>query len=248
MLWHVSTWNMTLWWDFKACGRLLWGSWNVEAGHNDMWDLIWGMWLRLDWVGVGWSPPRPPKINDHILFNGIFMHALECQMHQWSDVDVFCGKRNGWYISVHSWCMFAVIVIDDAVCKSVIYGTTTKESAVVYFFAYLGDIEWHPAVENEAFLCSRTTNCKRDIYTALHEETPHCKPQGCTQWLFILYELVSFYAEEHLVRDPNAGWEVHLVFHFFVLPFDSFFKLIDLNYGAFLHGFNISTMLFSPHV
>lgn len=160
----------------------------------------------------------------------------------------FAGKETGGYISVHSWCMFAVIVIDDAVCKSVIYGTTTKESAVVYFFAYLGDIEWHPAVENEAFLCSRTTNCKRDIYTALHEETPHCKPQGCTQWLFILYELVSFYAEEHLVRDPNAGWEVHLVFHFFVLPFDSFFKLIDLNYGAFLHGFNISTMLFSPHV
>lgn len=103
MLWHVSAWNMILWRDFKACRRLMWASWDVVVARNDMGDLIWGMWLSLDWGGVGWV--APPKINDHILSNGIFMHALECEMHQWKDVDIFCRKRNGW-VHINAFLMY----------------------------------------------------------------------------------------------------------------------------------------------
>lgn len=55
-----------------------------------------------------------------------------------------------------------------------------------------------------------------------------------------------FYAEEQLVKDTEHELirTSSFSFHFF----DSLVKLIDLNYGAFLHGFNITITLFSPHV
>lgn len=62
---------------------------------------------------------HPDKINDRILLNGIFMHSLECQMHQRKDF--FAGKGTGAYTSLHTWYIFGIIMMDVAPQKSCMF-------------------------------------------------------------------------------------------------------------------------------
>lgn len=111
---HVPAWNMALWilWSFEARGWLRWVIMTRRASTpgND-WDLI-------EWASARVSPTPPFGIDDHVLLNAIFMHALGRVMHQWNDVDMFCKGINRW-VQINAflksvrlcgdrWCIFCV--------------------------------------------------------------------------------------------------------------------------------------------
>lgn len=142
LLWHVSAWNMILWWDFKSLEVFDMREMNVEVGHNDTGDLIWGMWLRLDWVGVGWVAPSPPKINDHILSNEFLCTPSSVRCISGEMLTYFAGREMGGYVTMYSWGIFGIIMIDDTPKQCFVFVSVGIHFNIIYCTSTKGSLIW----------------------------------------------------------------------------------------------------------
>lgn len=189
------------------------------------------------------------------------MHSLECEMHQWKDVDIFCRKKEtGGYTSVHSWCIFGIIMMDVApkkCCIFVLFTVHPPKRSLIWRKCSICSVlilnwsdNWLISLHINVTLSDiHQWKCTVCINVTQRWEGDISEPQGRTLWLFHSLYICFYMLKNNLSRTPNMSLEEHLFFPPLICVFfDSFVKFIDLNYGAFLYGFNITIMLFFPHV
>lgn len=166
-------------------------------------------------------------------------------------------KGTGAYTSLHTWCIFGIIMMDGAPPKSCMFllfmvhppNVVVEDINAVFYFQIQAPTDWNlvTPVEMNAY-CITCLSCNILGGRRRHQETRPQWAKGLHLMAFsfsadLFFLCLSTTCQGHQTWAwKNIAWKLICVF------FESFVKFIDLNYGALLYSFNITIMLFSPHV